>query len=140
MKTHYENEFLDAISELSGARNNLIFLHVNCKGEQFYTIHKLTEEYYKKIADDLDYVLELYVISTHKDAPNLNSLSSSFIIDNVYLTDSVGSVITTIEYIVEALKCLRDVLDESANITKIDEMLEYWIKQCRFILPKMTQL
>ena len=113
--------------ELNTIRNDFIFIHTNCKGHDFLTIHKLTEEYYKELQDNIDSLMEIYT-GLNQSAFNLNKRSMTFI-DKA----DFESVLELCRFTVDTLEKARDSVDQNGFKSEIDGMLEYWEKQARFI-------
>jgi len=127
--------------DLNTIRNDFIFLHVNSFGESFLTAHELFEEFYKRLQDDIDAVLEIYAGLSEETIAvpfSLNKSKGSYIrIQDINDSEDLFELAEMLcVKIVEDLEQARDSVGRNGYISEIDGILEYWEKQARFIVRR----
>jgi len=122
------NNILSAVSIFA---NNILMIHWNAKGDDFSTIHNLTDSWYWSARNDLDTIGELSV-ELCGSAPNpamslddvaLLQSNTEYTIDDVYVVVAaqMDSLITTLEtYYVN--------FDHDVQST-LDNIIRYWKKE-----------
>lgn len=127
--------------DLNTIRNDFIFLHVNSFGESFLTAHELFEEFYKRLQDDIDAVLEIYAGLNQEQIAvpfSLNKSKGSYIrIQDLNDNEDLFEIAEMLcVKVVEDLEQARDSVGRNGYISEIDGILEYWEKQARFIVRR----
>ena len=127
--------------DLNTIRNDFIFLHVNSFGESFLTAHELFEEFYKRLQDDIDAVLEIYAGLSEESIAvpfSLNTSKGSYIkIQDINDSEDLFELAEMLcVKVVEDLEQARDSVGRNGYISEIDGILEYWEKQARFIVRR----
>lgn len=132
---------------LNCIRNDLIYLHVNSFGMSFQDIHDKFDEYYKKITEDIDTVLEIIGIFSWEHVPvhiNFNTFGDcgyESVGEEVFNSDRllIDAGRTLLDRILSTLDILRLGLETSGNdalLSEVDDIAKYWIKQHAYILKR----
>lgn len=121
--------------------NDFHYMHILADGVDFDKSHNLAEQYYDKIADESDYLLEL---ALEFDAPVLNPTNALTYIPS-YIPESLGAYdyLTLIEHLSEkvavyigALKALHQFTPDNSVQSWIDDTVRDWEKELNYRLAR----
>lgn len=119
--------------------NDMKYMHLNATGNDFDRVHFVTEELYKKSAEDTDTLAEL-AIRNNELVENFTN-SGNIVPNEVYLPLIDGMKFDENEFI-KYLKLKGDLLLSalrrinknypSDTLSKIDEIIDYWSKEIEY--------
>lgn len=138
-----QNVFTIAATTAVLVSNDFHYVHLLAKGEDFDKSHNLAQEYYEKIDEEVDYLMEL---ALEVGAPVYNNTYAGQVVPN-YEAESKDSydyptIIETIKskvatYIL-ALKSLRESTDDNSIQSRLDDMIRDWEKELNYRLARRT--
>lgn len=125
--------------------NDFHYLHLNSIGEDFDKSHNLAQEYYQKIEEDVDYLMEL-ALEVH--APIYNyTLAGQIIHDHVPESEPSYDYPTLIEALkskigeyISALQSVREYTSDSSIQSRLDDMIRDWEKELNYKLVRRTEM
>lgn len=123
--------------------NDFWYIHLYSKDEDFDKSHALTQNYYYKLSDEADDLMEL-AIQEGYDIVNPNTVASMFPeytveSDTSYsYFDVVQGAKEKLSLYIDALKAVRNSTDKTDIQSKIDSMLERWNKEVSYRLARRS--
>lgn len=123
--------------------NNLRYIHWKACGPRFDRIHTMTDEYYKKLSNDIDNIVEL-AIEYDEDILNpnecINETDISFSYGNFGdFEKSMIEVSLNIQTFIDKIEETKEEDYDSDVISYLDELLRYWKKELNFKMKKRLQ-
>ena len=116
-------------------KNDLQFMHWHAAGDDFDTVHAITNELYEEMATEVDDIVEM-AIAAGEDVGNMNSTAEHIDGDSQYepLSDKAYCMDTFTAALAEKGKDYIDALtevetDNSGYQSKIDEFINFWNKE-----------
>lgn len=124
--------------------NDFHYMHLCAIGEDFDKSHNLCEEYYSKIEDEVDYLMEL---SLEVHAPIVNyTLAGQVLRDypvesqsEYHYPDLVRSLQDKVSIYILALKELRNAVSDDSIQSKLDDMIRDWEKELNYKLSRRAE-
>ena len=142
MEPNEQDRYTQAAMTAVLVDNDFHYMHLMSKGEDFDKSHNLAAEYYDKIEEDVDYLMEL---ALEVGAPIYNFSVAGNIIPEYEPEDKQGYDYPTlisclkdkIQYYTDVLRKLRISVTEDTSIqSKLDDMLRYWEKELFYKLER----
>lgn len=139
-----QNAFTLAAMTAVLVSNDLHYVHLLAKGEDFDKSHNLAQDYYEKVDEEVDYLMELAI---EVGAPIYNYSVAGEVVSD-YATEEGDSYdyASTIEVIknkvavyITALKDLRQATEDSSIQSRLDDMLRDWEKELFYRLARRTE-
>ena len=116
-------------------KNDLQFMHWHAAGDDFDTVHAITNELYEEMATEVDDIVEM-AITAGEDVGNMSSTAEHIDCDSQYepLSDKAYCMDTFTAALAEKGKDYIDALTEvetnnSGDQSKIDEFINFWNKE-----------
>ena len=120
------------------AKNDLHHIHLHIVGESFDKIHKITNELYDSLENDIDKLAEL-AMELNENCPNFSvatQLLPAWQIaskDYYSYTEAVSTIEVVIGNYIASLKELRTLSESRPDIQSLlDELIRYWSKELNF--------
>lgn len=135
------NAFTKAALTAVLVNNDFHYMHLLAIGEDFDKSHNLCEEYYTKIEDEVDYLMEL---SLEVHAPIVNYTLAGQVLSGYpvesqseyYYTDIIEHLQNKVSIYLLALKELRNATADESIQSKIDDMIRDWEKELNYRLSR----
>lgn len=138
------NPFTRAAMTAVLVSNDFYWLHYQATGRDFDKSHSLAQDFYEKISDEVDYLMEL---ALEVGAPVYNFTMAGQIIpshvpetapsyDYQELIARMKAIVA--EYII-ALKDLRERTDNNSIQSRLDDMVRDWEKELNYKLLRRTE-
>ena len=124
--------------------NDLHYMHWLSNGEDFDKSHNLSEEYYVKLGDEVDYLMEL---TLENKQPIYNCTLAGQLIPE-YQPESkpeydyptiIECLKSRISIYISALRELRNSVENESIQSKLDDMVRDWEKELRYKLERRTE-
>lgn len=124
--------------------NDFHYMHLMSNGKDFDKSHNLAQEYYEKIENDVDYLMEL---ALEVQAPVYNYTVAGQLIPEYQVEDkSAYDYPTIIECLkakltiyIQALIELRNNCNNDSIQSKLDDMIRDWEKELNYKLHRRTE-
>ena len=123
--------------------NNLHYIHWKSCGSRFDRIHAIANEYYEKLTDDIDDIVELAV---EHDEDILNPNECSTVVDISLSYGNFGDFEKAMIEMSLNIQSLIDVIEKTQQegydsdvVSYLDELLRYWKKELNFKMKKRLQ-
>lgn len=129
---------------LSGIRNDFIYLHINTFGLSFKTIHEKFDDYYNRISEDLDSILEIIgMYSKDHEAIPLDLNDNAYVSNKSEWLRSEENLVYAgrdlIENILNTLEVARKTVSKNEGIASdLDSIASYWTKEHAYILKRFV--
>ena len=124
--------------------NDFHYMHLLSIGRDFDKSHNLAQEYYDKIDDEVDYLMEL---ALEVKAPIYNYTQAGELIPEYPIENKSGYDYQTlisclknkITIYLSALRTLRNSTDNNSIQSRLDDMIRDWEKELNYRLEKRTE-
>lgn len=144
MEPSEQNKFTLAAMTAVLVNNDFHYMHFLAKGKDFDKSHNLAQEYYTKIEDEIDYLMELCL---EVGAPIYNYTKAGEIIPEYQPEDKVSYDYSTlieclkdkIQTYTITLRNLRNATDNDSIQSRLDDMLRDWEKELYYKLVSRTE-
>ncbi len=139
-----ENKFTLAATVAVLVNNDMHYMHLLSKGKDFDKSHNLSEEYYDKLADEVDYLMELAV---EVGAP-IHNFSNSLEVVPWYICenlkhysypDVVEHSIVKLNVYIDCLRELRNSVSQDDIQSRLDDMIRDWEKEVNYKLKRRVE-
>lgn len=129
-----------AFTITNSVKNNIQYIHWNCRGDKFKTIHDLTQEYYNQLNEEFDFMAELNL----QHGLSMGNACVEYFRDNV-LNDAPYAYQDALVAIRAQLKIYIEMLNDTSKAletfrgdqSKLDDMIAYWSKELDYKLSRM---
>lgn len=113
--------------------NDMKHVHTHAVGKQFDRIHKICEEYYSKVSEQSDTLVELAIekgelVQNASNAASLLKYRATNQPSYDYMS-AMEIVKACIEYYIDTLEFLRGTTDDMSVQSLLDDWLRYWKKE-----------
>jgi hypothetical protein len=122
--------------------DDIHYVHFNCRGKEFKTVHELAKEYYDQLADDFDNITEL-CMEYGMSVPN--PIHAAELLNYVPLSsdhgfsysEGIGIMRSLISSLLVFINGLHESVDDVNLKIYLEDLIQYWSKQCNYILARM---
>lgn len=137
------NKLQRAFTITNSVRNNLLYIHWNCKGDKFKQIHEITEEYYDKVNKEFDFIAELNLQHGLSVGNPCIEYFRENVLDNApyEYQDAIEAMKSQLSTYIEVLTDLSKCLEEfRGDQSVLDDMIAYWTKELDYKLGRMDMI
>lgn len=144
MEPNELNPFTRAALVAVLVNNDFHYMHLNSVGKDFDKSHNLAQEYYQKIEEEIDYLMEM---SLEVQAPVFNYTLAGQIVED-YVPESepsydyptlIESLKNKIGTYILALKSVREFTVNTSIQSRLDDMIRDWEKELNYKLMRRTE-
>lgn len=139
-----QNKFVLAAVTALLANNDMHYMHLLSKGKDFDKSHNLAQDYYDKLAEDVDYLMEL-TLEVGYTVPNYSKaldVIPDYPCENLPEYD-YATVIEHIKAIIgryiNALRDLRNGTNKDDIQSRLDDMIRDWEKELNYRLTRRQE-
>ena len=124
--------------------NDLWYMHLYADGEDFDKSHELTLMYYKKLSEDVDYLMEL-AVELGESVPNPSSALeyvSNYEIESRTESYSYHDIVVNCySKILRFVKCLQEFRNQTSRFdvqSYLDDLIRFWKKELDYKLIRRS--
>lgn len=139
------NPYTRAASVAVLVNNDFHYMHLMSKGKDFDKSHNLAEEYYTKIDEEIDYLMELALevgapIYNYNKANNVVPEYQPEELDAYDYPTIIERLKSKISIYITTLEDLRNFTDNNSIQSRLDDMIRDWEKELFYKLNRRTEV
>lgn len=121
--------------------NDILYMHHLAYGVDFDKCHSITQEYYEKINEEVDYLFELAVEhgASICNATNALDYVENYAVENLSeydYTTTISVLYSKLSIYIASLEVLREESGEDDVQSKLDDMIRYWKKELNYKISR----
>lgn len=122
--------------------DDMHYIHFNCRGREFKTIHELAKAYYDKLGDDFDDISELCMeygasVPNPIHAAQLLNYQPLESKTDLHYKESIALMRSLLSRLLDLVYRTHESCDDPNMRLYLEDLMKYWHKQRDFILARM---
>ena len=122
--------------------DDMHYIHFNCRGREFKTIHELAKAYYDKLGDDFDDISELCMeygasVPNPIHAAQLLNYQPLDSKTDLHYKESIALMRSLLSRLLDLVYRTHEACDDPNMRLYLEDLMKYWHKQRDFILARM---